>query len=252
MNTTSATTAPRKVVAYIRGSTEKQENTLEAQRQTIDAYAKFKGLVVVGYYTDSGTSGSSSFCERPVAAEMLTAMKELGAVDIVITKLDRGFRNALDCLFTLNMLQSQEIGLHLLDLQLDTRSPMGMLLLTIMAALAEFENKRRAERQIDAFNVMRKAGQRCGTIPYGWQPVTSLRQSKTGRQAEDLIPHPEEQKWLRFMKVECEGLSDNEVSRRLNAQGVPAKKGGKWFGATVAYIRKNGVLAEDATGTVAA
>lgn len=243
MNTNMNTN--KRVVGYIRGSTDEQQNTLTAQRVQIEAYCAFKGLTLLKCFIDEGESAFSvDFYERPIAAEMITRMTEIGAASIIITKLDRGFRNALDCLFTVQDLESRGIGLHLLDLQLDPTSPIGKLLLTMLAAIAEFENKRRAERQMAGFAVMRSQGQRTGTVPYGWEARPSRRQSKTGRQADDLAPIHHEQEWLVKM---CEGdwhdVSANEVARRLNAAGIPAKKGGKWYGATVQSVRQHALIA---------
>lgn len=241
MNTHSDT----RVVGYIRGSTEEQQNTLTAQRTQIEAYCAFKGLTLVQCFVDEGESAFSvDFYERPIAAEMILRMEELGATSIIITKLDRGFRNALDCLFTVQDLEARGIGLHLLDLQLDPTSPIGKLLLTMLAAIAEFENKRRSERQRAGFGVMRSQGQRTGTVPYGWEARPSWRQSKTGRQADDLIPLATEQEWLvKFAEGDWRDVSCNEVARRLNQAGVPAKKGGKWYGATVQSVRHHALIA---------
>ena len=67
--------------------------------------------------------------------------------------------------------------------------------------------------------------------------MTSLRTSKTGRQADDLIPNAEEQAVLRRMTGEWSGLTDCEVARRLNTAGIPAKKGGEWYAGSVRRIR---------------
>jgi DNA invertase Pin-like site-specific DNA recombinase len=241
----TSTTKPR-VVGYVRGSTDEQQNTLVVQRQQIEAYCTFKQLDLVGCFVDEGESAFSvDFFERPIAAEMITRLAELGATAVVITKLDRGFRNALDCLFTVQSLEQRGIGLHLLDLQLDPTSPTGKLLLTMLAAIAEFENKRRSERQIGSFQVMRQQGQRTGSIPYGWDTAPSSRTSKTGRAADDLIPNAVEQEWLvLFCEGDWKDVSANEVARRLNQRGVPAKRGGKWYGASVASVREHAIIAE--------
>ena len=230
---------------YIRGSTEQQQNTLVAQEQQIAGYCQFKGLEVARYFTDSGESAfSTSFYERPQAAEMLAWMHEHDVRAIVFTKLDRGFRDALDCLFTVDDLNRRGVHLHILDIQLDTSTPVGKLVLTVMAAIAEFENRRRSERQKAANAVKRARGERCGNIPYGWDAIPSPRKSKTGRDAEDLVPNRLEQTVLRLICEEWKTESCNEVARRLNQRGTPAKKGGKWFGATVSSVREHALMAQ--------
>jgi len=90
---------------------------------------------------------------------------------------------------------------------------------------------------------MREQSQRCGTIPYGWESVAALRLSKTKRRAEDLIPNVFEQGVLKLILAmhgpEGNHRSDNAVARILNSKGIKAKKGGKWYGATVQSVREH-------------
>lgn len=235
---------PKRVVGYARGSTEDQKNTLEAQEDQIRSYCRYRGLELVKCFADRGESAFSiPFYKRSQAAEMLATMTSIDAKGIVIPKLDRGFRDALDCLFTVDDLARKRIEMHILDIQLDTSTPVGKLVLTVMAAIAEFENKRRSERQNAAFAVMRTNRQRCGSIPYGWDAVPTNRMSKTGRPADDLVPNEYEQRTLRRIhEGDLSMLSDNAASRALNNEGIPAKKGGRWFGATVASVRRHAQL----------
>ena len=56
---------PTRVVFYIRFSSWQQdaENTVEGQRNALQAYADAKGMVVVGVYIDEGISGKRD--DRP-------------------------------------------------------------------------------------------------------------------------------------------------------------------------------------------
>jgi site-specific DNA recombinase len=234
-----------RVIAYIRGSTEEQQNTIEAQRASIDRYCQSLGLEVAEFIIDSGVSGSIPFMERPGAKDLLDAMKRTGANSIAFTKLDRAFRSVLDCITTMHRWNSQGIGFHIIEQRIDTASAMGRAMLQIIAVIAELENGQRAERQRAAFGVMRDAGQRCGTVPYGWQPVTSMeRKSKTGRQAENLVPLEFEQGVLRLIvSMHSQGQTDNAIARFLNGKEITAKRGGKWHGATVQSVREHARIA---------
>ena len=244
----------KRVVGYVRGSTEEQQNTLAAQQDQHEKYCAYRGLELSAVFIDSGTSGSTSFYERPKVAEMLAYMRANDCAGLVITKLDRAFRNALDCLFTLEDFKARGIDLHILDMQLDTSTPVGGMVLRIMASLAQFENEQRAERQRAAFSIMRSQRQRCGTVPYGWIVVESPRTTRGGRAGQDLAPHPEEQRTLRHILARhTEGASDNQIARELNARGVPTKRNGKkWFGGTVQSVREHALLEETQEKEVAA
>ena len=227
-------------VGYTRGSTLEQQNTLVAQATDIRNYAAYRKLGLAETFVDSGESAVSvPFLERPKVAEMLAFMQQHGITAIIITKLDRGFRDAVDLLTTVDILQARGISIHLLDIGLDPTSPLGKAICTIMAAIAAFECERRSERQHVAFAAMKQQGQRCGNIPYGWRAIPSRRVSKTGRQAEDLEPVPEEQAIIRRLTIgDLATLSGNEAARRLIAENIPTKKGAPWKGATIHGIRK--------------
>lgn len=243
----------QRLVGYVRGSTEEQQNTLTAQQEQMEGYCQYQKFELSAVFVDSGTSGSTSFYERPRVAEMLAYMSTHNCTGVIITKLDRGFRNAIDCLFTVEDFKQRGLDLHILDMKLDTSSAIGRMILGVLASLAQFENDQRCERQHAAFAVMRDAHRRCGTIPYGWQPVAALRTARSGRQAQDLIPHPEEYPTLLWiLRRHTEGTSDNQIARELNAQGTPAKRGGKWFGATVQSVRAHALLADTQGKAVAA
>ena len=82
-----------------------------------------------------------------------------------------------------------------------------------------------------------------GTVPYGWSAVAVERMSKTGRRGEDLIRNPLEYQILEKITIgEWKALSCNEVARRLNAIGIPAKHGGRWYGASVSSVRQHAII----------
>lgn len=259
---------PIRAVGYVRGSTDDQINTLDAQRDQIKAYCAFKCVELAETFIDQGESAVAvDFIERPVAARMLSRLSELRANAIIITKLDRGFRGATDVLLTIDLLSKRGVGLHLLDIGLDPTTPVGEMIATVMAAIARFECRRRSERQKEAFATMKKQRQRCGAVPYGWVPVDAGRLSKTGRAAENLVPEPFEQLILaRILSGDLSktaGITCNEAARRLNAAGLKTKNAGqimrriatnrnparewvcdgKWQGATIECLRRTGRLA---------
>jgi putative DNA-invertase from lambdoid prophage Rac len=90
-------------------------------------------------------SGSVPLAERPEGRRLLAAVKS-GDV-IIITKLDRAFRSAKDALAVLEDLKARRVALHMLDLGGDVLgNGIGKLVFTILAAVAENERERIAER----------------------------------------------------------------------------------------------------------
>jgi DNA invertase Pin-like site-specific DNA recombinase len=77
-------------------------------------------------------------------------------------KLDRPFRSTLHCLRTLEELEHRGVGFSCLTQDIDTSSPTGRLLLTILAAVAEFERGLISERVREGMSNARRKGARIG------------------------------------------------------------------------------------------
>ena len=81
---------------------------------------------------------------------------------LVITKLDRLARSTRDLLNILNRLDQKQVKLHVIDQQIDTSTPAGMLLVTMLGAIAAFENDLRKERQSDGIALAKRRGVQFG------------------------------------------------------------------------------------------
>ena len=148
-------------IGYIRVSSEDQAEShlsLDAQKQQIEAYCTFKGLSLTQILCDEAISGGKPIQSRPAGSELFTLIDEGNTTAVVATKLDRLFRDALDCLQVNAILQASNVHLHLLDLNVDTSNAMGKAFLTIAAAFAELELNRGKERTRDALRALKERG----------------------------------------------------------------------------------------------
>lgn len=144
------------VYAYTRVSKAESENgTTDNQIHLIRSQ-----LHIDMVFSDVNISGSMPFIERPEAKKLLSYLNKGDTV--VIAKLDRGFRDTADCLNTVNLFKKKKIFLKVLDISLDLSSPIGEMILTIMASVATFERKRIAERIKDGFSAGRSKGKKYG------------------------------------------------------------------------------------------
>lgn len=242
---------------YIRVSTDKQDLSLDAQLKLIQNYCATHNLNLVGYTLDEDSSATKTlFFSRPKVQLMLREeMPAKTCKHLVITKIDRAFRNTMDGLFTAEELRNQGVSVTMLDMQIDTSTPEGELMFTTLLGIARFESRRRSARQKEVFSSMKDNNRRIGQEPYGWDSSLSQEGRKTknadrspfmsdtaGKLALDLVPNEDEQFWLHKILVEWAAETDCEVARRLNNQSITAKKGGKWYPATVASVRKHGKL----------
>ena len=157
---------------YARCST--QEQSVDLQIDDLRSYAKARDLRVVEEYLDEGISGTRA--KRP-ALDRLMADAHRRAFDVVLVwKLDRLGRSLTHLIHTVDALGSLGIDLVSLgDPGLDTTSPHGRLIFSIMGAVAEFERALIVERTQAGMEAARRRGKRIGR-PRVFVPVLKARQ----------------------------------------------------------------------------
>jgi len=60
---------------------------------------------------------------------------------LVVTKLDRLARSVADLMATIKKLDATAVGLRVLNLGMDTHTPTGKLMLTVLGSIAQFERE---------------------------------------------------------------------------------------------------------------
>jgi putative DNA-invertase from lambdoid prophage Rac len=211
--TTPAPAAGR-VYGYARVSTARQADegeSLDVQQRQIDGYAHMQGTTLDKVFVERGVSGSKPLSDRPQGAALLAALKA-GDV-VIIAKLDRMFRSALDALDVLGRLKESGVNLHMIDLGGDvTGNGVSKLVFTILSAVAEAERDRTRERVAEVKRDQRQRGRYLGgKVPWGW---------KVG-DAGDLLPEPTKRTALKQMrKMRAEGASLRAISDKMKAAGL--------------------------------
>jgi len=145
-----------RVFAYCRVST--LEQTTENQRREIET-AGF--AVRPQRIIEEHISGSVAASKRPGFIRLLDRM-ENGDV-LIVTKLDRLGRNAMDIRKTVEQLVASDIRLHCLALGgVDLTSPAGKMTMQVISAVAEFERELLLERTHSGIARAKAAGKRFG------------------------------------------------------------------------------------------
>lgn len=122
-------------IGYARVSTQGQQDSLSSQQNALETYGCEK------VFTDQ-LSGAKS--DRPGLVAALDYARE--GDSIVVTRLDRLGRSTVDILRTVQDLDARSITIEALDTKLDTRTPAGRLVLSVLASMAEFERNLIVER----------------------------------------------------------------------------------------------------------
>lgn len=121
-------------VSTANQSTENQRLELEQAGYKIDFW-----------FEDAGISGKTHASQRPQFQKMLERIRQ--GETLIVSKLDRLGRDAVDVLQTVRQLQERKV--HVIVHQLgntDLTSPAGRLLLTMLSAVAEMERDLLVER----------------------------------------------------------------------------------------------------------
>lgn len=168
------------VYCYGRASTSSQTLTEDHQRSVCEEYVQ-RSLVPAGYtyggwLYDSATSGSRPMFERDEGRK-LWALVQPGD-KIVWAKLDRAFRSVLDASQTMLLLSQKDVSFNSLDLGLDTSTPIGRCVFTILTAFAELELEFIRQRTREGLRAKRKSGKPHGKhAPIGWKKIGKKQDS---------------------------------------------------------------------------
>jgi site-specific DNA recombinase len=225
--------AAPKAVGYIRVSTLEQVRegwSLTAQRRRVKDYCRARGWKLARIYADEGLSGANGK-KRPAFDEMVSDVLADGVTHVVALKLDRLGRSAAGLLNLYDRLESKGTALVCIEESIDTSTPHGKLLRTLLAGVAEFERDIIAQRTKVGLEAARKAGKRLGAVPYGY-----VRTEDGG-----VVREPHEQAAIRLARrLRRQGRSLREVAEALTAEGYVPKGGGAWHPTAVNRIVKGG------------
>lgn len=202
------------VIAYSRVSTEEQANSglgLADQKAVIASEAARRCWNDVLHLSDDGYSAKN--LSRPAIAEALELLRAGHASTLVVSKLDRLSRSLLDFANLMQTAKKQGWELVVLDLAVDTTTPSGQLMASVMASFAEYERALIGARTSAALQQLKASGVRLG------RPValnSSIRQRIVAERGSG-----------RTLAAIAQGLTDD---------GVPTARGGKWYPSTVKAV----------------
>ena len=237
------TTSKQNAVIYCRVSTEEQAEkgvSLEAQQAQLLAYCELRHLEPVAIVVDAGVSAGKPLSKREGGRAVLAAVRRREVTAVVACKLDRLFRNAIDCLDVTSKWDRAGVALHLVDLggqAVDTSTAMGRFFLTVMAAAAEMERNVTGERTKAALAHIRSQGRRYGSVaPLGH--TFEERGIENDKMKYNVVEDPTEQQAVaRARELSADGLSIRKVAAQLDAEGFEPR-GKAWHPTTVARLLK--------------
>jgi DNA invertase Pin-like site-specific DNA recombinase len=144
---------------YARVST-KQGQDPETQLQQLREYAANRGLTVVAEYVDKGVSGAKD--SRPKLDALMKDARAGKFDGVLVWKFDRFARSTRHLVTALEEFQS--LGIHFVSLTeaIDTSTPMGRMVFTVLGAVAELERSLIVERVNAGLSRAKRQGKTLG------------------------------------------------------------------------------------------
>jgi len=153
---------------YLRVSTSDQKPDL--QFDGLRAYAERAGLEIVNEYLDVAVSGRKQ--GRPQLDALLQAARCHEFDCVLVWKFDRFARSTKHLLTALEEFNYLNIRFVSIQDQIDTTSPMGKAMFTLIAAMAELESSLISERVTAGMRAAKARGKHLG------RPATPSYQRK--------------------------------------------------------------------------
>lgn len=170
-------------VGYARTSTFDQIAGLDAQIRDLEK----RGVEKIF------SEQVSSLAQRRELDAALDYVRE--GDSFIVTKLDRLARSTKHLLSIIELLEEKKVGLQILDFggsTIDTKSPTGKLMLTMFAAMAQFEREMMLERQREGIARARSEGKYKGRKPTAQAKLDEIT------------------------KLKAEGVGATEIAKRLS------------------------------------
>lgn len=200
-----------RAIGYVRVSTDEQGDSklgLEAQAREIRDKAAYKKWELLDIRSD--VASGASLKKRTELGRTLQDMKAGKADVLIVAKLDRLSRSVMDFASIMEMAQAEGWSLAVQDLDVDTSTTNGKLIMNIMISLAQWEREVIGDRTRAALKAVKARGQKLGRKP-GVDDATL-----------DLLH-----------VLRRTGMSYQKIADTLNSEGIAGGQGGKWHATTV-------------------
>jgi DNA invertase Pin-like site-specific DNA recombinase len=147
-----------RIAIYARVSTKDQ--SCDLQLRDLRAYCAARQLQLVGEFVDVGQSGTKD--SRPQLNELMAEARKRKLDAIVVWRFDRFARSTKHLLLALEEFRS--IGVQFISYQenIDTGTPLGQAIFTIVSAVAQLERDLICERVNAGIRNARARGKRLG------------------------------------------------------------------------------------------
>src|SRR6266849_7827341 len=153
-------TRPIRVALYARVSTSNHGQDVTLQTRELKEFVERRGWQFSGEYVDLGISGSK--VRRPELDRLMADAHRHQFDAVIVWKFDRFARSVSHLLRALETFQALGIDFVSLSESLDTSTPAGKMVFTVLGAVAELERSLIVERVKAGLRNARAKGKRLG------------------------------------------------------------------------------------------
>ena len=177
---------PQRVALYARVSTLDQST--DSQLLDLRRYVQDRGWQALNEYCDNGSSGTKD--SRPALNQLMDDAKKRRFDAVLVWRFDRFARSTKHLILALE--EFRNLGIDFVSYQenIDTSSPLGGAIFTIISAVAQLERDIIAERVKAGLRRARELGKRLG---------------RPQAKADD----------AHILKLSGEGMSSRQIANRL-------------------------------------
>lgn len=206
----------KSVAIYCRVSTEEQASegySISAQLQTLRQYASLYGWQIAEEYVDEGISGKD-IKGRPAMQRLISDVENDKFQAVLVWKISRLSRNMLDTLVLLDKFDEYDVKFISYSENFDTSSPIGKLVVQLMASIAEMERNTLSENVKLGMTQRAREGSWNGGLVFGYDSVK-----------KELVVNPKEAEVVQLIfTLYKEGKGLKAITNHLNNAGYRTKR----------------------------
>ena len=195
-----------RVAIYARVSTTGIGQDPTMQTRELKEYVEHRGWTLAGEYVDVGISGTKE--KRPQLDRMMQDAHRRKFDSVIVCKFDRFARSVSHLLRALETFNA--LGIHFVSLSesLDTSTPSGKMVFTVLGAVAELERSLIVERVKSGLRNARAKGKRLGRPRAIVDAAEIFRLRSQGRTVREIANEMGYSRSLVHKSLaNCEGLS---------------------------------------------
>ncbi len=223
-----------KCLGYFRVSTAEQStHSPEAQQEQIKKYCELYGLELEDIEGDDGISGRGTK-NRPGFNFLMAKVRNREINHVVVYSISRLARNTADFLNAMEEMAKHDVTFHSITDRINTEGATGKLMLTILAAMSQFDSDQKSEVITSAKKFCKENGRTYSGPIFGFHNDLS---------SHTLVPIEKEIKTVKMVFSMSKTMNINAITNELNQTGVRTKKGCFWRYPAVKSILTNSIYA---------